>query len=194
MFTGIIECLAELKEIRSEQSNLHFLFQSDISHELKVDQSVSHDGVCLTVTGIETDRHWVTAVSETLKRTNLGKLKVGDRVNVERCMKADGRFDGHIVQGHVDCTATCVARTDEDGSTGFRFAYEGSGISVEKGSVTVNGVSLTVVDSLKQEFSVVIIPYTLQHTNFSHIKEGDIVNIEFDIVGKYVARLMGNQV
>ena len=171
---------------------MHFTFASGITGELKIDQSLAHNGVCLTVVHIEGDTYTVTAIDETLKRTNLGNLKVGELVNLERCMPANGRFDGHIVQGHVDSTAECIDIKDMNGSHEFLFAHEISptNVTVEKGSITVNGVSLTVVRSEKDRFSVHIIPYTLEHTTFGAIKKGDKVNLEFDIVGKYVAKLL----
>lgn len=193
MFTGIIETLAKTESIKKEGSNVHFTFSSSITHELKIDQSVAHNGVCLTVVKINGDRYTVTAIDETLKRTNLGSLKVGDVVNLERCMPANGRFDGHIVQGHVDTTATCVSVNNLNGSWEFVFEYEGNPkhITVEKGSITINGVSLTVVDSKPNMFSVHIIPYTFEHTNFKSIERGTKVNLEFDIVGKYIAKMLG---
>jgi riboflavin synthase len=193
MFTGIIEATARVKEIRQEGSNYHFLMESAISHELKVDQSVSHNGVCLTVTALETNSHWVTAIDETLKKTNLGKLAHGNIVNLERCMVANGRFDGHIVQGHVDQVAICKSVKDENGSWLFDFEYdvaEGN-VTVEKGSICINGVSLTCFNSSANSFRVAIIPYTYEHTTFKQLKAGDVVNLEFDIVGKYVKRLLG---
>jgi len=193
MFTGIIETLAKVESIVKENSNVHFTFSSSITGELKIDQSVSHNGVCLTVVKIDGNKYTVTAIDETLKRTNLGELKIGDHVNLERCMPANGRFDGHIVQGHVDTTATCKNVNDLKGSWEFEFEHEASkqNITVEKGSITINGVSLTVVKSTNNSFSVHIIPYTFEHTNFKNIKPGTLVNLEFDIVGKYVSKLMG---
>ncbi len=195
MFTGIIETLAKVEKIEKEGTNVHFTFSSSITSELKIDQSVAHNGVCLTVVSISGNNYTVTAIDETLKRTNLGELKVGDVVNIERCMPANGRFDGHIVQGHVDTTATCAKITDINGSWEFIFKHEKSSknITVEKGSITINGVSLTVVDSRDTTFSVHIIPYTFEHTNFKTLKVGDKINLEFDIVGKYVAKLMARQ-
>lgn len=193
MFTGIIETLAKVESIVKDNSNVHFTFSSSITGELKIDQSVSHNGVCLTVVKIDGNKYTVTAINETLKRTNLGELKVGDHVNLERCMPANGRFDGHIVQGHVDTTAVCKNVNDLKGSWEFEFEHEISkqNITVEKGSITINGVSLTVVKSTNNSFSVHIIPYTFEHTNFKNIKPGTKVNLEFDIVGKYVSKLMG---
>lgn len=192
MFTGIIETLGVVKDIKKEQSNLHFYIESTISNELKIDQSVAHNGVCLTVVEVANNVHKVTAIDETLRKTNLGFLQIGDIVNLERCMPANGRFDGHIVQGHVDQTATCIEKTDQQGSWLFTFQYDTStnNITVEKGSITVNGISLTVVNSQKDKFSVAIIPYTIEHTNLKFVEECDIVNLEFDIVGKYVSKIM----
>ncbi|MBK6521919.1 MAG: riboflavin synthase [Bacteroidia bacterium] len=193
MFTGIIETLAKVESIAKENSNVHFTFSSSITGELKIDQSVAHNGVCLTVVKIDGNKFTVTAIDETLKRTNLDELKIGDQVNLERCMPANGRFDGHIVQGHVDTTAVCKNVNDLKGSWEFEFEHEVSkqNITVEKGSITINGVSLTVVKSTNNSFSVHIIPYTFEHTNFKNIKPGIKVNLEFDIVGKYVSKLMG---
>lgn len=191
MFTGIIETMGEVLSIAHEHSNFHFRIKSSISHELKVDQSVSHNGVCLTVVAVEGDIHKVTAIKETLDKTDLGTWLVGTPVNLERCMPANGRFDGHIVQGHVDCTATCVSVQDEGGSWRYTFSYDIDAVTVEKGSITVNGTSLTVVDSKDKSFSVAIIPYTYENTVFKFLKPGDAVNLEFDIIGKYVARLLG---
>jgi riboflavin synthase len=192
MFTGIIETLARVEKIENENTNVHFTFSSSITHELKIDQSVSHNGVCLTVVKIEGNNYTVTAIDETLKRTNLSLLTVGDLVNIERCMPANGRFDGHIVQGHVDTTAICVEVKDLNGSWELVFEHDSNKnfVTVEKGSITINGVSLTVVQSKSTKFSVCIIPYTFENTNFKNIKEGSIINLEFDIVGKYVARLL----
>lgn len=193
MFTGIIETLAKIESIEKEGSNVHFTFSSSITHELKIDQSVAHNGVCLTVVKINGNQYTVTAIDETLKRTNLGSLTTGDLVNLERCMPANGRFDGHIVQGHVDTTATCVSVNNLNGSWEFVFEYEANPkhMTVEKGSITINGVSLTVVDSKANGFSVHIIPYTFEHTNFKTIERGTKVNLEFDIVGKYIAKMLG---
>jgi riboflavin synthase len=192
MFTGIIEAAGQVLHIQPEGTNLTFTIRSGISPELKVDQSLSHNGVCLTVTGIEGDTHRVTAIRETLEKTNLGRLRVGDRVNLERCMQLNGRFDGHIVQGHVDQTGTCTAVTDQDGSWLFDFAYDPAPghITVEKGSICVNGVSLTCFKSGEGSFRVAIIPYTYEHTNFGQLREGDLVNLEFDIIGKYLAKII----
>lgn len=192
MFTGIIETLGKLANIQTDQGNIHLTIESDISNELKIDQSVSHNGVCLTVVAVADGRHTVTAVAETLKKSNLGELKIGDLINLERCMQMNGRLDGHIVQGHVDQIAKCNLVTELAGSWEYTFSYDSvhNNITVEKGSVCVNGISLTVVNSQENSFSVAIIPYTFEHTNMQHLKEGDIVNLEFDIIGKYVAGLM----
>ena len=195
MFSGIVEAMAEVVAIRVDRQNKDFTLRSPFTEELKIDQSVSHNGVCLTVVAIEGDCYTVTAMRETLDKSNLGLLQVGDRVNVERSMRPEALLDGHIVQGHVDQTARCTKREDADGSWYFTFEYEpqGGGLTtVEKGSVAVNGVSLTVCDSTPSSFRVAIIPYTYEHTNFCAIEEGSVVNLEFDIVGKYIARLMEN--
>jgi len=192
MFTGIIETLAEVQSIASEGTNLQFVIKSSFSNELKIDQSVAHNGVCLTVVALDDQTHTVTAIQETLDKTNLKHLKAGSKVNLERCMQMNGRLDGHIVQGHVDQTAVCIKREVLDGSWEYRFKYDSSAgnVTVEKGSVCVNGISLTVVNSQVDEFSVFIIPYTFEHTNLHEVNPGDTVNIEFDIIGKYVARLV----
>jgi riboflavin synthase len=192
MFSGIIEMLGEVVDLKTEQSNLHITVKSDFTNELKIDQSVAHNGVCLTVVKIEGSNYSVTAIDETLAKTNLGKLKVGDYVNLERCLRVGDRLDGHIVQGHVDQTAVCVDVKEADGSWMYTFEYDASknNITVEKGSICVNGVSLTVVNSLKNSFSVCIIPYTYEHTSFKNIKSGTVVNLEFDILGKYISKLM----
>ena len=192
MFTGIIETLARLEERQEEGRNLQLDFSCTFAHELKVDQSLCHNGVCLTVVKVDPPCYRVIAIAETLERSNLGDLRKGEQVNIERCMPAQGRFDGHIVQGHVDTTATCLSIEERAGSWVFKFAYELSDkhFTVEKGSITVNGVSLTVVDSAPGKFSVHIIPYTFEHTNFKTLAAGGRVNLEFDIVGKYVARLL----
>ncbi len=194
MFTGIIEALGLVKAIKLEGSNKHFLFESPISNELKIDQSISHDGVCLTVTKVELGKHWVTAIDETLKKSNLGSLKEDSVVNLERCMVANGRFDGHIVQGHVDQTGVVKSVTEMDGSWIFDFEYDTAqgNVTVEKGSICVNGVSLTCFNSHTNGFSVAIIPYTFEHTSFQILKPGHFVNLEFDIIGKYVKRLLNN--
>lgn len=191
MFTGIVEALGQIIRVDHKNSNTVFLVNCPFTHELKVDQSLSHNGVCLTVTDISGANYSVTAVKETLEKSNLGILKPGDRINLERCLKYEGRLDGHIVQGHVDCTATVADITDKDGSWEVSFNYHpGEGfMTVKKGSVTVNGVSLTVVESRTDLFSVAIIPYTWENTGFHILKPGDTVNIEFDIIGKYVAAL-----
>ena len=193
MFTGIIETLGEITTIKEEGTNLHFTVQSQLSNELKIDQSVSHNGVCLTVVALTDSSHTVTAIQETLEKSSLGHLKVGSKVNLERCVQMNGRLDGHIVQGHVDQTAICVKREELDGSWEYRFKYDAQNgnVTVEKGSVCVNGISLTVVGSADDEFSVFIIPYTFEHTNLHQVEVGDTVNLEFDIIGKYVARLVG---
>ncbi len=192
MFTGIIETIGTVHKIESEQSNLHFYIQSDISDALKVDQSVAHNGVCLTVVAMEPGIHKVTAIKETLEKSNLGELKEGDWVNLERCTQIGGRLDGHIVQGHVDQTAICIAAEPQDGSVIFTFEYEPGpkNITVEKGSITVNGISLTVLNSERNSFSVAIIPFTLTHTNLKDLQVGQTVNLEFDIIGKYVSKLL----
>lgn len=193
MFTGIIETLGKVIAIDKDQSNVHFMVESAITHELKIDQSVAHNGCCLTVVKIDGDSYVVTAIQETLDKTNLGELEVGSKVNLERCMLLGARLDGHIVQGHVDTTASCVSIEDLNGSWKYTFQYDFDQPTVAKGSITVNGVSLTVVDSEKGLFSVCIIPYTQEHTNFHSFKVGTKVNLEFDIIGKYVARLMEQQ-
>jgi len=192
MFTGIIETLGEVTDIVSEGTNRHYIVKSNLSNELKIDQSVSHNGVCLTVVALSEDTHTVTAIEETLQKSNLDELKVGNKVNLERCMLMNGRLDGHIVQGHVDQTALCIKRAELDGSWEYRFKYDSQNgnVTVEKGSVSVNGISLTVVNSEIDEFSVFIIPYTFEHTNLHEVNVGDTVNLEFDIIGKYVARLV----
>lgn len=192
MFTGIIETLATVESIEKENTNVHFTFSSAITHELKIDQSVAHNGVCLTVVKTGGNQYTVTAIEETLQKTNLGSLKTGDLVNLERCMAANGRFDGHIVQGHVDQTGTVREVIDNNGSWTYVVQYDPSrgNVTVEKGSITINGTSLTVVDSKDDAFSVCIIPYTYENTVFKALKAGDTVNLEFDIVGKYVARLL----
>ncbi len=191
MFTGIIEDLGRVDAIEKEGSNLNFRINSPISDELKVDQSVSHNGVCLTVTKLEGTSYWVTAIDETLKKTNLGDLVVGDLVNLERCMIANGRFDGHVVQGHVDLTGQVTGIKEEEGSWLFDFSFESTEeVVVEKGSICVNGVSLTCFLSTEHSFRVAIIPYTFEHTNFKNLEIGSRVNLEFDIIGKYVRRIM----
>jgi riboflavin synthase len=193
MFTGIIESLGKVAQVKIEGTNKHFCFSSPVSHKLKIDQSLSHNGVCLTVTKVDGDTHWVTAIDETLIKSNLRELRVGDEVNLERCMIANGRFDGHVVQGHVDQTGTCVSVRDQNGSWLFEFEYDATtgNVTVEKGSISINGVSLTCFNSKENGFTVAIIPYTYEHTNFHQIREGSLVNLEFDIIGKYVKRLLG---
>ncbi len=192
MFSGIVETTARIAAIREEGGNRHFTLECPFTDELKIDQSIAHNGVCLTVVSIEGDRYTTTAIHETLLKSNLGELRVGDPVNLERSMRPDALLDGHIVQGHVDQTARCTAIDEADGSWYFAFEYDPSqgNVTVEKGSVAVNGVSLTVVDSREGAFRVAIIPYTYEHTNFHALKVGSTVNLEFDIVGKYIARLM----
>ena len=192
MFTGIIEAVGEISAIEESGSNINFTIQSDISNELKVDQSIAHNGVCLTVTKVLDGQHCVTAVEETLNKTSLGKLAVGHVLNLERCMVANGRFDGHIVQGHVDQTATCIKSKELDGSWLFEFEYDPSlgNVTVEKGSITINGISLTCFNSEEGKFTVTIIPYTMENTDFGKLKVNDTVNLEFDIIGKYVSRLL----
>jgi riboflavin synthase len=192
MFTGIIETLGIVENIKKEGGNLHLNVSSTITNELKIDQSVSHNGVCLTVVAINDCIYTVTAIQETLEKSNLGNLKAGDSINLERAMIMGTRLDGHLVQGHVDQTAECIAIKEKNGSWVFTFSYDGSknNVTIEKGSVTVDGVSLTVIDSQKDSFSVAIIPYTYEHTRFNSYKIGSVVNLEFDVIGKYVARLM----
>lgn len=192
MFTGIVEATGLVSDCQSEGTNLTFRIESTLAPELKIDQSISHNGVCLTVTGVADGSYTVTAVDETLKKTNLGQVNIGDRVNLERCMPANGRFDGHIVQGHVDQTATCTNVQDLNGSWLFDFQYDPDlgNMTVEKGSVCINGVSLTVFNSQRDSFRVTIIPYTYEHTSFRDMKVGDTVNLEFDIVGKYIKKML----
>ena len=191
MFTGIIETLGKITKIEKEQDNLHITVTSSITSELKIDQSVAHNGICLTVVAIENDSYTVTAINETIKKTNIANWQTGEEVNLERAMKLGDRLDGHIVQGHVDQTATCTSIENEKGSWVFTFEYDKSlsNITIEKGSITINGTSLTVVNSKENEFSVAIIPYTFEHTNFKNFKKGTIVNLEFDVVGKYVKKI-----
>ena len=193
MFTGIVESLGEVVEIEKAGTNKTFTLRSPIAAEFKIDQSISHNGVCLTVIAVENDSYKVTAVEETLLKTNLDDVSKGDKLNLERCMPATGRFDGHIVQGHVDQTATCVKIEERDGSWLFDFEYDAGlgNITVEKGSICINGVSLTVFNSHHNGFRVTIIPYTFSFTNFHNLKEGDLVNLEFDILGKYIKRILG---
>lgn len=194
MFTGIIETLGHVIDSNKDGSNIHFTIKSNLTSELKIDQSIAHDGVCLTVTSLDlkNSTYNVTAIKETLKRTSLGKWTKGSMVNLERCMPANGRFDGHIVQGHVDQKAKVEKIEEEDGSWKFRFKYDETkgNLTVEKGSICINGVSLTVVDSENDSFSVAIIPYTYEHTNFKNLIIGDEVNLEFDIIGKYISKIL----
>jgi riboflavin synthase len=192
MFTGIIETLGNVTEVIKDLDNIHITIESSLSNELKIDQSVAHNGVCLTVVRLAENSHTVTAIQETLDKTNLQHLKVGSPVNLERCMQMNGRLDGHIVQGHVDQVATCIKREELEGSWEYRFQYDttAGNVTVEKGSICVNGISLTVVNSAEDQFSVFIIPYTYEHTNLHEVQAGDTVNLEFDIIGKYVARLL----
>ena len=192
MFTGIIETLGKVTELRHEQGNLHITVASSISGELKIDQSVAHNGVCLTVIALGDGKHTVTAIEETLNKTNLGHLKIGDPLNLERCMQMNARLDGHIVQGHIDQTAVCTDFKELEGSWEYTFEYNRSlgNVTVEKGSICINGISLTAVNSESNSFSVAIIPYTYEHTNLQNVRKGSVVNLEFDIIGKYVARLM----
>ncbi|VXB38147.1 Riboflavin synthase alpha chain [Flavobacterium sp. 9R] len=191
MFTGIIETLGIVTEIKKEQNNLHLTLSSRITPELKIDQSVAHNGICLTVVAINENQYMVTAIAETISKTNIASWNVNDEINLERAMKLGDRLDGHIVQGHVDQIATCTEAYETNGSWHYTFEYDPnrSNITIEKGSITVNGVSLTVVNSEKNKFSVAIIPYTYEHTNFHNFKVGTVVNLEFDVIGKYVARL-----
>lgn len=191
MFTGIIETLGKVTNLVTDKDNLHITIESEITHELKIDQSVAHNGVCLTVVAIDNNQYTVTAIKETLDKTNIGDFNIDAIVNLERAMKLGERLDGHIVQGHVDQTATCTSVKETEGSWLFTFEYDPklNNVTIEKGSVTVNGVSLTVVNSQKNSFSVAIIPYTYEHTNFKTFKVGTNVNLEFDVIGKYVKRL-----
>jgi len=191
MFTGIIETLGIIKEIKKDNDNLHITVSSSITHELKIDQSVAHNGVCLTVIAIDNEEYTVTAIRETIVKTNLAEWRIGDLLNLERAMKLGDRLDGHIVQGHIDQTGVCTAISEANGSWYFTFEYDSklNNITIEKGSITVNGVSLTVLNSKPNEFSVAIIPYTFEHTNFKAFQLGTKINLEFDVVGKYVARL-----
>lgn len=190
MFTGIIEQLGVVKRIVKEDENIHFTLEAGFTKELKIDQSVAHNGCCLTVVNIDENQYTVTAIQETLNKTNLSTWVEGTKVNVERCMVMNGRLDGHIVQGHVDTTAKCIEKESQEGSWKFTFEYNSDDVTVEKGSVTINGTSLTVVDSKDNQFSVYIIPYTYEFTNFHTIEIGSTVNLEFDIIGKYVAKMM----
>ena len=190
MFTGIIESLAKVEDIKKDKSNLQITYKSSIAKELKVDQSVCHDGACLTIVKTDGDHYTVDAIEETISRTNLGDLKIGDSVNLERSMSVNSRFDGHIVQGHIDEVGICKNVTQSEGSWVFEFEHSGKNITVEKGSITVNGVSLTVVGSKENLVSVAIIPYTFNNTNFCELKVGSKVNLEFDILGKYISKLI----
>ncbi len=193
MFTGIVETVGKVEEVHTHGTNRDFVITSNISNELKIDQSVSHNGVCLTVTKVSDGKHWVTAIDETIKKSNLDEWEIGSKVNMERCMKADGRFDGHIVQGHVDGKAEVTRIADENGSWLFTFTLEEKGLVVEKGSVCINGTSLTCFNVEKKIFSVAIIPYTFEHTNFNQLAVGSTVNIEFDIIGKYIHQIVNNK-
>lgn len=192
MFTGIVEAMGSLVKTEANGTNVEFWFTCPFTQELKVDQSLAHNGVCLTVVEIQGEQYRVTAIDETLQKTNLGDLKIGQKVNLERCMAANARFDGHIVQGHVDLTGICTEINDQNGSWEYRFSYPKSSghVTVEKGSICVNGTSLTVVDSQDDSFTVCIIPYTYEHTVFHQLSVGDRVNLEFDILGKYIKKLM----
>ncbi len=195
MFTGIIEDLGILKKIEKEKGNINLYFKSKLTPELKIDQSLSHNGVCLTVVSVDNDIYKVTAIKETLNKSNLGELKVNSIVNLERAMKNNARLDGHYVQGHVDQIAKCLNVKETDGSWYYEFEYDNTSnnVTIEKGSIAVNGVSLTVVNSKLDGFSVAVIPYTYNNTNFKKIQRGDIVNIEFDMIGKYISKLIGNR-
>ena len=195
MFTGIIETIGVIKAIEKEDENVHITVNSSITNELKIDQSVSHNGVCLTIVNINNDSYTITAIQETLNKTNLGSWKIGDLVNLERAMKLNDRLDGHLVQGHIDQIGVCKEVLETNGSWFYTFQYDENlnNITIEKGSITVNGVSLTVVNSKNNEFSVAIIPYTYEHTNFKNFKKGTKVNLEFDVIGKYVAKLFSKK-
>lgn len=193
MFTGIIEQLGKVVSISKEGTNKHFEIEADFLNELRIDQSIAHNGCCLTVVNLSANSYTVTAIDETLNKTNLNDWKVGSLINLERCMQMNGRLDGHIVQGHVDTVAKCIDIKDQDGSWEFTFSYDGDFITVEKGSITINGTSLTVVNSKDNQFSVCIIPYTYEFTNFQQLKVGELVNLEFDIIGKYVAALLAKR-
>ncbi len=196
MFTGIIETLGTIQEIKHEKDNIHVTIEANITNELKIDQSVAHNGICLTVVAIKDSTYTVTAIDETIQKTNLGEWQKGDLVNLERAMKLGDRLDGHIVQGHVDQTGTCISIEETNGSWLYTFEYDDklNNLTIEKGSITVNGVSLTVVNSQKNQFSVAIIPYTHEHTNFKNFKVGSKINLEFDVIGKYVSRLCANKI
>jgi riboflavin synthase len=190
MFTGIIEQIGELKRKEQEGGNVHFTIESSFTHELKIDQSVAHNGCCLTVVSIQENEYRVTAIQETLDKTNLNSWEIGSKINLERCLPFNGRLDGHIVQGHVDTVGICTEIEDQNGSWKYSFTYNSADLTVEKGSIAVNGTSLTVVDSSVHSFSVCIIPFTYEFTNFYSLNVGDQVNLEFDIIGKYVAKWM----
>lgn len=196
MFTGIIEAFGVVKQLKKEGDNLHITLQSSLAQHLKIDQSLAHNGVCLTVVAQDGDQYTVTAIKETLEKSALGTLKEGDLVNLERAMKLGARLDGHMVQGHVDQIGVCTQILEENGSWRFTFSYDPvqKNITIEKGSITVNGVSLTVVDSGVDQFSVAIIPYTYEHTNFHQFKVGTLINLEFDLIGKYISKIYANQV
>jgi riboflavin synthase len=195
MFTGIIETLGKVQEVKKEQDNIHITIESALANELKIDQSVAHNGICLTVVAIAGNHYTVTAIGETIKKTNIANWKAGDNINLERAMKLGDRLDGHIVQGHVDQIGSCIVAEETNGSWFYTFEYDADlkNITIEKGSITVNGVSLTVVDSGANNFSVAIIPYTYEHTNFNSFVVGTKVNLEFDVIGKYVSRLYVNR-
>ena len=195
MFTGIIETLGIIQELKNDKDNVHITIASSITEELQIDQSVAHNGICMTVVAINKNFYTVTAIGETIKKTNISYWQIGDSINLERAMKLGDRLDGHIVQGHVDQVGNCIIAKETNGSWYYTFEYDESlgNITIEKGSITVNGVSLTVVDSRKNEFSVAIIPYTFEHTNFKNFKVGVKVNLEFDMIGKYVSRLYANK-
>ena len=195
MFTGIVEVQGKVSEIVKKERNFNFCISSILSSKLKVDQSVAHNGVCLTVTEVDGDKHWVTVVDESMQKTNLETLNIGDSVNLERCMIANGRFDGHVVQGHVDKTARILSIEDAQGSWLFTFIFDDpNNLMVEKGSVTINGISLTCFNVSENQFQVAIIPYTYEHTNLGVLKGGDRVNIEFDIIGKYVEKILSKRI
>jgi len=195
MFTGIIESLGKVQEIKKDKDNVHITIESPITDELKIDQSVAHNGICMTIVAIDKNLYTVTAIAETIKKTNLSQLKVGDSINLERAMRLGDRLDGHIVQGHVDQVGTCIVANETNGSWYYTFEYDDAigNITIEKGSITVNGVSLTVVDSKKNQFSVAIIPYTYENTNFNSFEIGTKVNLEFDLIGKYISKLYSNK-
>jgi riboflavin synthase len=191
MFTGIIESIGTVEDVEQQGTNRIFWLQAPVSHELKIDQSVNHNGVCLTVDALDNNRHRVTAIAETLAKTNLGDWKKGDRINLERCLQVNGRYDGHIVQGHVDCKAACIGKQELEGSWEFRFSIpeQFAALIIEKGSIAVNGTSLTIFNVTRTEFTVAIIPYTYSFTNIGSVEPGTTVNIEFDMIGKYINRI-----